>query len=223
MKELSVEDQIYLCKYHDVDTDLYTNLGLKENEVEPMLDKLKANGMYDQYRQMPDEEYEKVIKREKKKSKAEKILDKYNFDKSKIYYERLKRTLMICENIKNTEELNLNSLYVKVADELKIESPLVANNCRTALEDTYIRNNDVFRNAGYYKKPTFKDFVIREFGLKNDIQEAKENIYEVKERGNQELPKQTITVPIKMIYEYWYLKGYADGTEGNQLRKFNKV
>ena len=220
MKELSIEDQIYLCQYHDIDKDLYTSLGLREDEVEPILNKLKANGLYDQYRKMSGEEYESVIKREKKKSKAEKILDKYNFDKTKTYYERLKRTLIKCEELKNAEELNLNSLYVKVANELKIESPLVANNCRIALEDIYIRNKDVFRNAGYYKKPTFKDFVIREFGLKNEIQEAKEEICEVKGSGNQELPEQTITVPIKIIYEYYYLKGFLDAKQGNSLAIF---
>ena len=220
MKELSVEDQIYLCKYHDIDTDLYTTLGLRDYEVEPILEKLKANGLYEQYRKMDEFEYEKVIKREKKKSKAEKILDKYNFDKSKIYYERLKKTLIKCENIKNAEELNLNSLYVKVADELSIKPYVIANDCRVAIEDIYIRNHDVFRNAGYYKKPTFKDFVIREFGLKSDIQETKENICEVKESGNQELPGQTITVPIKIIYEYYYLKGFLDAKQGNSLAIF---
>lgn len=34
MKELKLEDQIYLCKYHDVDKHLYTTLKLKPEEVE---------------------------------------------------------------------------------------------------------------------------------------------------------------------------------------------
>ena len=37
MKELSVENQIYLCKYHDVDKSLYTTIGLKDDEIKETL------------------------------------------------------------------------------------------------------------------------------------------------------------------------------------------
>ena len=44
MKELSVENQIYLCKYWDIDKSLYTTIGLKEDEVKETLERLKENG-----------------------------------------------------------------------------------------------------------------------------------------------------------------------------------
>lgn len=50
MKKLSVENQIYLCKYWDVDKSLYTTIGLKEDEVKETLERLKGNGLYEQYR-----------------------------------------------------------------------------------------------------------------------------------------------------------------------------
>ena len=83
MKELSVENQIYLCKYHDVDKSLYTTIGLKDDEIKETLKKLKENGLYEQYRNLDEYEYEKIIKKEKKKNKYEKILDKYNLIKLK--------------------------------------------------------------------------------------------------------------------------------------------
>lgn len=67
MKELSVEDQIYLCKYHDVDTRLKTTTKLNPKEVEEVIAELKEKGVYKQYRKMSDEEYEKIIEDEKKK------------------------------------------------------------------------------------------------------------------------------------------------------------
>lgn len=72
MKELSLEKQIYLCKYHDVDTDLKTTIGLSELEVQEYIEKLKKDGMYEKYRNLDDEEYEKIIKTEKIKKKYEK-------------------------------------------------------------------------------------------------------------------------------------------------------
>ena len=72
MKELSVEDQIYLCKYHDVDTRLKTTTKLNPKEVEEVIRELKEKGVYEQYRKMSDEEYEEVIKAEKRKNKFKK-------------------------------------------------------------------------------------------------------------------------------------------------------
>lgn len=33
MKSLTIEEQIYFCKYHDVDTSLHTTIGIKEQDV----------------------------------------------------------------------------------------------------------------------------------------------------------------------------------------------
>lgn len=231
MKDLSVEDQIYLCKYHDVDKALHTTLGLRDYEVEPMLNKLKQNGLYEQYRKMPDEEYEKIIKKKPKKqkvSKADDIVEKYCFDRRKTYFGRVNRILQKCEKIKEEENLNLNALYDEVAKELSIKPYVIPNDCRVSLAEAYEHHKDIFRNAGYYKRPSFKDFIVKEFGMKRDVQE--ENTIEIKANEitllrEQEVPikvngEPTITVPIKVIYEYYYLKGFLDAKQGNSLAIF---
>ena len=37
MKSLTLEEQIYFCKYHDVDTSLHTTIGIKEEEIKPTI------------------------------------------------------------------------------------------------------------------------------------------------------------------------------------------
>lgn len=67
MNKVSIENQIYLCKYHDVDENICCSTGLKKSEIDVIITKLKENGMYEVYRKMSDEEYEKIIEDEKKK------------------------------------------------------------------------------------------------------------------------------------------------------------
>ncbi len=104
MKELSVEKQIYLCKYHDIDTSLNLSLGINQQEAKEILEKLKQNGMYEKYRNLDEDEYEKIIKREKMNKQsdvkigiAEKILSKYKFDKSSLTYNDIKNVIKECE------------------------------------------------------------------------------------------------------------------------------
>ena len=73
MKELSVENQIYLCKYHDVDKSLYTTIGVKDVEIKETLKKLKENGLNEQYRNLDEYEYEKIIKKRKRKISMKKF------------------------------------------------------------------------------------------------------------------------------------------------------
>ena len=69
MKELSLEKQIYLCKYHDIDKDLKSTMGLNEQEVQEYIKKFKQNGLYGQYRNLNEYEYEDMIKKDKKKKR----------------------------------------------------------------------------------------------------------------------------------------------------------
>lgn len=41
MKLLTIEEQIYFCKYHDVDTSLHTTIGIKEQDVPKLVKKFK--------------------------------------------------------------------------------------------------------------------------------------------------------------------------------------
>lgn len=67
MKSLSLEKQIYLCKYSEID-----NIGLSTSEAKAVLNKLKEQGLYEKYKNMSEEEYERIIRKEKLMKKYEK-------------------------------------------------------------------------------------------------------------------------------------------------------
>lgn len=72
-KKLKLEDQIYLCKYHDIDKDINISLRINNAEQEKFLNILKSKGLYEKYRNLSDEEYLQLIK-QAKKNKKETIL-----------------------------------------------------------------------------------------------------------------------------------------------------
>lgn len=219
MKELSVEEQIYLCKYHDVDKDLKFTIGLNENEVKETIYKLKKNGLYDQYRKLSEDEYENIIKKEKRKSKYEKILDKYKFDKTKKAYSSLKEVLSISDNYKNTEVFSLEKVFREIAERQNLKSYIINNDCKRILDNTYLKNRAIFEENKYYKKPTLREFVLQELNLqdakiKENICESKEKSSEVKENVICDItPSQIgdientfVKVSVKTIMEWSYQK-----------------
>lgn len=71
MEEISLEDQIYICKYiEDVGiTEIKASLGHKysKEQIEKLVNALKSNGIYKQYKNMPYSEWENKIKQPLKK------------------------------------------------------------------------------------------------------------------------------------------------------------
>lgn len=217
MKELSVEEQIYLCKYYDVDKDLKFTIGLDENEVKETIYKLKQNGLYDQYRNLDDEEYERIIKKEKAKRKDKicSILEKYKFDKNKKGYENLKDVMRECLKYNDSTELSLEKVFRKLAEKQGIKSYIINNDCKRLLENAYVDNKEIFETNGYNKKPTLREFIIQELGIKKI-----ENVCEYKERpiGDKEnvicditpnigdIENTFVKVSVKTIMEWSYQK-----------------
>lgn len=224
MKELSIEKQIYLCKYHDVDTSLCSAMGMKAEEIQEILKRLKANGLYEQYRKMDEFEYDKVLKAEKNKTRAEKILDKYRFDKNRNTYERMKQVLSKCESIRDVANLNMSTVFRSIAQKEGVETYVINNDCKRAIDTAYAENKSLFLTSGYANKPTLKEFISKELRMKTE-QEGQKIIHEAREDDFKQLSEKansaiTIQVPIEQMYEYYYLKGFLDATEGNTLRKF---
>lgn len=221
MKELSVEEQIYLCKYHDVDSSLHTTIGLNQEEVKETICKLKQNGLYEQYRNLDDEEYERIIKKEKAKSKDKVwgVLEKYKFDKTKKGYENLKDVMRECLKYNDSTELSLEKVFRKLAEKQGIKSYIINNDCKRMLDNTYLENQKVFEENGYNKKPTLREFIIQELGIKKI-----ENVCEHKERpiGDKEnvicditpnigdIENTFVKVSVKTIMDWSYQKGYLD-------------
>ena len=226
MKELSVEKQIYLCKYWDIDKSLYTTIGLKEDEVKETLERLKGNGLYEQYRNLDDEEYERIIKKEKAKSKDKicSILEKYKFDKNKKGYENLKDVMRECLKYNDSTELSLEKVFRKLAEKQGIKSYIINNNCKRLLENAYVDNKEIFKTNGYNKKPTLREFILQELGIKatENICENKETTEENKETISSQfivgdIENTFVKVSVKTIMDWSYQKGYLDGI----LRKTN--
>lgn len=226
MKKLSVENQIYLCKYWDVDKSLYTTIGLKEDEVKETLERLKGNGLYEQYRNLDEYEYENIKKKEKRKSKYEKILDKYKFDKTKKAYSSLKEVLSISDNYKNTEIFSLEKVFREIAERQNVKSYIINNDCKRILNNAYLENRAIFEENKYYKKPTLREFVLQELNLqdakikekascdKKECNDAsKENICESKEKSSKvkenligDIENTFVKVSVKTIMEWSYQK-----------------
>ena len=43
MKELSVEKQIYLCKYHDIDNYITISMNMSKEQIDGLIEKYKQN------------------------------------------------------------------------------------------------------------------------------------------------------------------------------------
>lgn len=219
MKELSIEDQIYLCKYHDVDESLGVTIGINGQQAKEIINKLKQNGLYEQYRKLSEEEYEQIIKRENKKDKCTKILDKYGFDKNKKGYTSLKDVMRECLKYNDSTQLSLEKVFRELADKQGIKSYIINNDCKRMLDNTYLENKKVFEENGYCKKPTLREFILQELGIK-----APENICENKETTEEnkdnvicditpnigDIENTFVKVSVKTIMDWSYQKGYLD-------------
>ncbi len=226
MKELSVEEQIYLCKYHDIDTALDKTIHINSEEAEKLLQKYKENGLYEQYRNLSDEEYEEIINKEKqiKKynknnkmySKEAQILNKYNFDKNKETYKYFLRMLSEAEEAKkNNKEFTLATVFKKIGYETNTKEYNIQNECNRYLIKTYTENKELFLKHQYKQKPSIREFILKEINLNKEAEEIKtlqaEQMQQARLNTN---PNSNITlndnllilVPIKLIEEYFYMK-----------------
>ena len=140
MKDLSIEDAIYICKYHDIDTHISTSLHMNLKDIKTIVNQLKEKGLYDRYRNMSEEEYEKVIKTNKKtKIELEMSNNKEDEDKQD----------------KQNSLLGLNDILFRQLDNL-MDNSLTENELKQELEiskqvvnvsQTIINNANLLLNA----------------------------------------------------------------------------
>ena len=265
MKELSVEDQIYLCKYHDVDHALESTMHMSAAEVEKAIKKYKENGLYEQYRNLSEEEYEKIVIKEKRDKKYRKdknkdvyekekeILDKYNFDKKKTTYNYFIELLVEAERtIKNNEEFIINKVLRSIASKTGNKIYNISNECQRYLTNTYTNKKELFTN--YKTKPSLREFIINEcisdikkietidmkkeedkvqdtqnkdveiLSLENENKKEIQEM-EIKDTKQNILKKDMLVqVPLNLILELYYLKGYIDKQEGKGISsEFNNI
>ena len=119
-KELTLEEQIYLCKYHDIDTALPTSLKLSAKEINNVLVQLKKDGLYEQFRNLKEKEYETIIKLEKKINKKNPVI---------VVEEKPKNQLLDLNDILFEELgkiMNKNLTQQELENELKISKQVVS-------------------------------------------------------------------------------------------------
>lgn len=133
MRKISLEKQIYLCKYSKLDT-----LGLNKKETKEILDDLKEKGLYEKYKNMSEEEYEKRIKEEK-------IMErKMSIEEKKEQMSSEENSLMNLNDIlfNQLRKLNSDSLTQDELDtEIKVSKQVVS------VSQTIINNANLLLSA----------------------------------------------------------------------------
>lgn len=221
MKELSIEEQIYLCKYHDVDTALDKTIHITSDEADQLIKKYKENGLYEQYRNLSDDEYEEIITKDKLMRKYNKnsemyekekqILEKYNFDKNKTAYKYFLRMLLEARKTKkNNNEFTLASVFKKIGYEINIKEYNIQNECNRYLIKTYTENKELFLKHQYKQKPSIREFIVREINKDNDINKVRESdknsVHQDELNTNILNANMLVQVPMRIIQEYFYMK-----------------
>lgn len=143
MKKISVEKQIYLCKYHELDT-----LGLSQKETKEILDDLKEKGLYKKYRNMSEDEYEQRIREEKRMEKEGKN------EEAKEPMRNEKNNLTDLNDILFSQLRKLNSddlTQDELDNELKISKQVVS------VSQTIINNASLLLSAQKHFEKTKED------------------------------------------------------------------
>lgn len=145
MKEF---DKIYIAKYKDIDpiTNISYALGTTNEEIEKIVEQLKETGLYEIYKNISDEEWEKL-----EKKSNDYIFRKY-IAKSKK--QNRKAFLELIEACKVDSSENINKVKFEIFDEIKWELK--------GLE------YKVFKNEKWKQIPGFK-YSISNYGrVRND-------------------------------------------------------
>lgn len=116
----------------------------------------------------------------------------------------------------------------------KIKTYIINNDCKRLLDVTYLDNKNIFEENGYNKKPTLREFILKELDIqsknvipditKKEVCESKEKIQGNKETissqfisKSEDIDNTFVKVSVKTVMEWSYYKGYLDGI----LRKTN--
>ena len=136
--------------------------------------------------------------------------------------------------------LNTAAVYRTIAKRNSTEPYIIQNDCNRALTAAYTENKILFEQNGYNAKPSLKEFIEKELKIKAEKDVIQLNDFTTL-HGTEHLVKkaediskkqsvsepailnidlkeeETITMPIRIMYEYYYLKGYLAAKEGKPL------
>lgn len=227
-KELGIEEQIFICKNSKnmSISEMSQKIGFPQYQIKETLEILKANGIYDQYVKMTDED----IARKKDitiplhyNSMAARLLEKQNFNKNYVGFEYWKKLIALM--MYKPEYLN-KSLKSEIY-------PIIARKCYTSEANVESQLRFSLNTAMGKQKYTIVSFLSTMLNSNindKDNYEAEKGgktIKTMEENNKKELEINTfqdetiVKVPAKIIMEYWYMKGYIDAVEGNTLKFSN--
>ena len=227
-QELDFEDQIFICQNDKKMSiaEMAAELKVTQSEIKEKLDILKANGVYEQLANLSEEDIQKkkdIVIPLHFNSMASKLLEKHNFKKQYVGFEFWKKLIAL---------MMFNPEYLKKSLNSEIY-PLIARKCNTTVANVESQLRFSLQEAMGKQKYTIVTFLSAM--LNSDIEreeEAKEKKEEIKPmeekteaKSNMTIIDDTtlVTVPMKMIKEYYYMKGYMDAVEGNKLAEIGDV
>ena len=142
--KISIEDAIYICKYHDIDERIKTSLRLTEKQIKEVIEFCRDKGLYQVYREMSEDEYEKAIKNNKKIEIEEKKQNKNQLlDLNDMLFEQL-NTLMRDDLTDNelAKEINISKQVVSVSQTIINNANLLLQ-AKKHFDTTGTKNNEV--------------------------------------------------------------------------------
>ncbi len=214
---LSIEQEIYICKNDKTKDikDISRELGVPQILIKETLDILKANGLYEQFKNMTEEEIKS--KTDIKiplyyNSLASRLLEKKNFNKSYQGFEYWKKLIAL---------IAFKPEYIERSLEDEIY-PIIARKCTTSVQNVYNQlknslivatNSDGISIEEYLKK------ILKEWHTKQQTEYLKEPVKKIIKEQNENqnsteeknmIDEIIVKVPLSFIQEHYYMKGYLD-------------
>lgn len=217
-QDLSFEDQIFICQNDNKMSiaEIAKKLQATQSQIREKLDILKANGVYEQLKNITDEEIQKkkdIVIPLHYNSMASKLLEKNNFKKSFVGFEFWKKLIALMMYKPEYQKRSLNSeIY-----------PIIARKCNSTVANVESQLRFSLKEAKGKQKYTIATFLSTMLNSDVEIEKNKETegenkLMEEKKENNLSIidDETLVTVPMKIIKEYYYMKGYMDAIEGKK-------
>lgn len=229
---LTIEQQIFICKNDGKLTSGQMSLKLQEPRavIREELEILKSNGLYEQYRNLSDDDIAEKMNEAtplQYKTQAEEILREYKFRKGIIGYECWKEliALLLYQPSYRKESLT-KVIYPIIATKCKMKTinPIaVANALGNSLKEIQLDGQTVLtflERIGIVMEKSKREKKEAEPKEVNALETIKEETAEAepKEDKRTTIEEIYVKVPLKILFDYYYLKGYFDGERKNKIQ-----
>lgn len=142
--DIKIEDVIYICKYHNIDDKLKFNLNLTEEQIADIIKYCRDKGLYQVYKDLSEEDYEKAIRGNKKlKIEIKKEQRNQLLDLNDILFQQLNNLMddSLTEN-ELKKELEISKQVVNVSQTIINNANLLLQ-AKKHFDTTGTKNNEV--------------------------------------------------------------------------------